>query len=61
MIKDPLVFIRHMLLCLERIQQYTKGFSEEDFLSNSLIQDATIRNFEIIGEATKNLSTEFRE
>ena len=34
---------------------------ESSFLENSLIQDAVIRNFEIIGEATKHLSTEFRE
>jgi uncharacterized protein with HEPN domain len=34
---------------------------EPSFLQNSLIQDAVIRNFEIIGEATKHLSSEFRE
>jgi len=34
---------------------------EQSFLENPLIQDAVIRNFEIIGEATKNLSMEFRK
>ena len=30
-------------------------------MQNRMIQDAVIRNFEVIGEATKRLSTEFRE
>jgi uncharacterized protein with HEPN domain len=29
--------------------------NEDAFTSNELVQDAVIRNFEIIGEATKNL------
>jgi uncharacterized protein with HEPN domain len=35
--------------------------NEDAFTSNELVQDAVIRNFEIIGEATKNLNIEFRE
>ena len=30
-------------------------------MKSTLLQDAVIRNFEIIGEATKNLSLDFRE
>lgn len=32
----------------------------ESFLANRLVQDGVIRQFEIIGEATKNLSEAFR-
>jgi uncharacterized protein with HEPN domain len=32
-----------------------------DFSSNNLVQDGTIRQIEIIGEATKNISNELRE
>ena len=35
--------------------------NEEQFLKNDIVQDAVIRNFEIIGEATKQLSIEFRK
>lgn len=35
--------------------------TEKDFLKNEIVQDAVIRNFEIIGEATKQLPKEFRE
>jgi uncharacterized protein with HEPN domain len=34
---------------------------KDDFLSSNLVQDGTIRQIEIIGEATKNLSKNFRE
>ncbi|MDQ3846768.1 MAG: DUF86 domain-containing protein [Bacteroidota bacterium] len=33
---------------------------KDDFVSNKLVQDAVIRNFEIIGEASKNISVDFR-
>jgi len=32
---------------------------ESRFLESTLIQDAVIRNFEVIGEATKNLDKRF--
>ncbi len=31
------------------------------FKGNELVQDAVVRNIEIIGEATKNISMEFRK
>ena len=34
---------------------------EQEFLASRLIQDGVVRNLEVIGEATKNLSTELRE
>ncbi|MGN8225413.1 HepT-like ribonuclease domain-containing protein [Gracilimonas sp. BCB1] len=61
MTKDPIVYIKHMLECIEKVENYTKDVSEEEFLENNLVQDAVIRNFEIIGEATKQLPINFRE
>ncbi len=43
-----------------RILAYVEGLSEEDFRFNLLVQDAVIRRFLIIGEATKQLSAEIR-
>jgi uncharacterized protein with HEPN domain len=34
---------------------------KDDFVSSNLVQDGTIRQIEIIGEATKNLSKNIRE
>lgn len=58
--KDPIIYIRHIADSIKQIQAYTKEIDQEEFLKNRLIQDAVIRNFEVIGEATKNLSAEFR-
>ena len=58
--KDPLIYLNHMLECTRKIQQYTAGLDQEAFLNQPLIQDAVIRNLEIIGEATKQLDADFR-
>lgn len=58
--KDNLLYLHHISECIEKVFQYTKGFNQENFLSDSMVQDAVIRNFEIIGEATKQLSGDFR-
>lgn len=58
--KDNLIYIHHIRDCIRKINTYTKDISQDDFLNNSLVHDAVIRNFEIIGEATKKLSDDFR-
>jgi len=60
MIKNDNIFITHILKCIDSIFEYTKGMNEENFLQNQLVQDAVIRNFEVIGEATKNISEELK-
>lgn len=59
--KNDLVYLSHILNSIERIEEYTEGMEKDDFLSRSLVQDGTIRQIEIIGEATKNLSKNPRE
>lgn len=58
--KDSVIYIKHIEECIAKIIDYTKDVNEETFIKNTLIQDAVIRNFEVIGEATKQLSLEFR-
>ena len=48
-------YLGHILKAIERINRYTKEINEKDFLSNELLQDAVIRNIEIIGEASNNI------
>ena len=43
------------------ILDYTRGMDFEAFRSNQLVGDAVVRRFEIIGEATKRLSSELRQ
>jgi uncharacterized protein with HEPN domain len=58
--KDDRVFIEHILLCIDKIQEYTKSLTAQDFNNTELIQDAVIRNIEIIGEATKKISNDLK-
>ncbi|MEN9261983.1 MAG: DUF86 domain-containing protein [Thermostichus sp. HHBFW_bins_43] len=49
-----------MINAITKIQRYTSS-GEEQFMGSSLIQDAVIRNFEVMGEAVKNIPDEFRQ
>ena len=48
-------YLLHMLEAVDRVLQYTVDVSEQDFFASQLLQDAVVRNIEIIGEAAKNL------
>lgn len=53
------VYLRHILDALDRVAAYTKG-GRKEFMEDPMAQNATVRNLEIVGEATKNVSKEFR-
>ena len=57
--KDDKVYLIHILESIENIQKYNIN-GKKEFMEFSIIQDATIRNLEIIGEATKKLSEDLR-
>jgi uncharacterized protein with HEPN domain len=56
-------YLRHVLGAIERIDRYTVDLTEAAFLGKDkeLVQDAVIRNFEIIGEASHNIEKRFPE
>lgn len=58
--KDDSVYVRHMLEAISRIEDYVGKTAKKDFKKNTLLQDAVIRQIEIIGEAVKQLSEEMK-
>lgn len=48
-------YFGHLLQACDRILQYTSQITRDQFLADSMVQDAVLRNIEILGEATKNL------
>lgn len=48
-------YLGHILQAIERIDRYTADMDEVGFLGSELVQDAVIRNIEIIGEASNNI------
>ncbi len=59
--KDPKIFIEHVLECIGRIEEYTKGVTKDGFLSSTQLQDAIIRRIEVIGEAVKNIPIDIKD
>ena len=54
-------YLGHILEAIERINRYTAGMDRPAFLSAEQTQDAVIRNFEIIGEASRNIEQRYPE
>lgn len=48
-------YLEHILEALKRIFDYVEDIGEVGFLTNALVQDAVLRNLEIIGEASNKL------
>lgn len=53
-------YLSHIIEAIERIHRYVSDMSEVDFLADEKTQDAVIRNFENIGEASRSLFTRIR-
>ncbi|OGQ44849.1 MAG: hypothetical protein A3H42_01270 [Deltaproteobacteria bacterium RIFCSPLOWO2_02_FULL_46_8] len=58
--RNPVVYLRHVLDAIYSIEEYTSGFSHADFIQQRPIQDAVIRQIEIIGEALKRVPASVR-
>lgn len=54
------IYLNHILESIEKISQFTGDVSFDNFQQNDMMIDAIIRNFEIIGEASNNISSEFK-
>jgi uncharacterized protein with HEPN domain len=53
-------YIDDMIGFAERVIAYTAGMNQEDFVANGLVYDATIRNLELIGEASTRVPENVR-
>ncbi len=54
MTKDNFVYIEHMIDCILRIDEYVD--SREKFYHSHLIQDAVVRNLQIMSESSQRLA-----
>jgi uncharacterized protein with HEPN domain len=61
MIKVDQLYIDHILDCIREIDDFSCGLSLKEFRKNELVQDAIIRNIEIIGEASKKISSDTKD
>ena len=59
--KDNRFFILYIRDSIREIEKFTKGISKDKFFKSSLIQSAVIRQIEIIGEAARNLTPDYKK
>ncbi len=58
--RTHILYLNDINEAIERIEIYIKDITFEEFSKNMLVIDAVVRNFEIIGEATKHIPTEIK-
>ena len=58
--RDARLYLDDILLALEKIENYTKSMTEGEFIKDEKTIDAVIRNFTVLGEAVKNISSSVR-
>lgn len=54
-------YLVHIAEAIERIERYTEHVDEVAFYRDQLVQDAVIRNIEVVGEASHNIEKYFPE
>jgi len=54
-------YLDDVLDAAEKIRRYTADMTYEEFIGDERTVDAVLRNFEVIGEAAKNIPEEFRQ
>jgi uncharacterized protein with HEPN domain len=54
-VKDDIVYLKHILECIRRIEENTRD-RREIFLASHTLQDAVLRNLQTLSESTQRLS-----
>ena len=53
--RREIAYLKDILDCIAKLERYLSGADQASFLADTCLQDAVIRNLEIIGEAVKCL------
>lgn len=59
--KDDKLYLIHITECIERIESYIREITKEAFINTPLIQDAVIRNLQILAESAQRLSDQIKQ
>ena len=58
--KDDRLYLIHLFECIGKIESYMAGLDYNEFMRNTLVQDAVLRNLQILAESTQRLSKNFK-
>lgn len=59
--KNDTIYLEHILEAITKIENYLGILDYEMFKNNNMVIDAVVRELEIIGEASNNLSEKFKQ
>ncbi len=58
--RDPKLYLEDIETSIQKIEEYTKNLSLNEFIQDAKTIDATIRNLSVIGEAANNIPDEVK-
>lgn len=58
--RNNLLLLNDILDAIKTIEEYLQDYDDEMFYRDKKTKDAVVRNFEIIGEAAKQIDTELK-
>lgn len=59
--REYILYLEDMFLSMQRIEEYLGDLDFKKFKMTYIVVDAVVRNFEIIGEASKKIPTDIQE
>ena len=59
--KDDKLYLIHISESIEKINSYIAGLDFAAFMENGIVQDAVLRNLQVLAESTQRLSEDFRK
>jgi uncharacterized protein with HEPN domain len=57
--KDDRLYLFHIRDCIARVEEYASG-GREAFTASTMVQDAIVRNLQVLSESTQRLSDELK-
>lgn len=58
--KDDTLYLIHIRESIDRIHSYVQGIDRKTFMNSALVQDAVLRNLQVLAESTQRLSPAFK-
>lgn len=59
--RDYKLFIKDILVCIDRIERFVGEMSFDEFMKDEKTKSAVVREIEVMGEAAKNIPKSIRE
>ncbi|MCK9297279.1 MAG: DUF86 domain-containing protein [Desulfobulbaceae bacterium] len=58
--KDDKLYLIHIMESIDKIESYMAGLDFSAFMEKTIVQDAVLRNLQVLAESTQRLSDNFK-